>query len=89
MINSEEFTNSLLIGDIESAKGAFWPMIFIQTIVVAFLNFLKNVVASLFTTKMSDSVRKKMLNTIMRGGTAFETVNRAGKLNDAFANQVK
>jgi len=46
-------------------------------------------VESSFTTKALDQCRRKMLRSMLKGGTKFDEKNRPGTLGDAFSNQLK
>eukprot|EP00984_Skeletonema_dohrnii_P004909 scaffold1733_cov122-Skeletonema_dohrnii-CCMP3373.AAC.2 len=84
----EQFTNGLTYGDLPAASEAF-KVFMILYAVAPFINLLSNFVESSFTTKALDQCRRKMLRSMLKGGTKFDEKNRPGTLGDAFSNQLK
>ena len=84
----QNFTNGVYMGDLLMAREAL-KVFLILSAVIPFLMTLANVVESSFTTKALDLCRRKMLRSMLMGGTKFDEKNRPGTLGDAFSNQLK
>ena len=84
----QNFTNGIYFGNIPMAVHALTAFMIISA-VAPLLMTVGNLLESSFTTKAIDLCRRKMLRSMLKGGTKFDEKNRPGTLGDAFSNQLK
>lgn len=84
------FTSAAITGTIDfiKAKEAFKALVIIGG-TIPIINVLATYVESIYSTKALDLCRRKMLRSMLKGGTKFDEKNRPGALADAFSNQLK
>jgi hypothetical protein len=85
---TQKFTDGINDHDLPSAREALNVFLILSAVVPCILT-LGNVLESRFTTTTLDLCRRKMLRSMLKGGTKFDEKNRPGSLNDAFTNQLK
>ncbi|KAL7549891.1 hypothetical protein ACHAWF_013141 [Thalassiosira exigua] len=81
------FTAGAMGNDRTLMSQGFWVLIAANG-AIPILSFLQNVVESKYSTTLVNRCRRKMLATVMKGGTAFDEAYPSGKLIDSFSNHL-